>query len=425
MGKKKRAHQQNHKSQKRRKIGRYWIEDCVELLPPPDKEVSIVITISRVTLVDNHSHGSEGKAMDPKKSIGIEQSDHSCTSEKDPAPLDTIVSATSLKAQVGFDGLSVDPSFPTVRASATLDIPVDQAFVAIQRAQSAKEPLKQFEHQAFKPLPNGDRGDGVPNPHDKRLVHDKYWAQRKRFFSRFDEGICLDKEGWYSVTPEVIANHIANRVVAGKEIGSMLVMDAFCGCGGNTVAYANRPEVALVIAIDVDRAKLKLAANNAAVYNVSADKIRFIHGNAYDALRRYKNGKRLDKATEQSEIVKVPMETEHGFQIGGMDLLPENLNSIFLSPPWGGMDYESCGKRNFHIETCIEVNKGNGSTWNGEELLLSSAIATNGSVVYFLPRNINGISLGRSGIKAKYCALEMEQNILNDKLKTVTAYFGL
>lgn len=29
----------------------------------------------------------------------------------------------------------------------------------------------------------------------------KYWAQRYRYFSRFDDGIALDAESWYSVTP--------------------------------------------------------------------------------------------------------------------------------------------------------------------------------------------------------------------------------
>ena len=39
----------------------------------------------------------------------------------------------------------------------------------------------------------------------------KYWAQRYRLFSRYDDGVCLDPESWYSVTPEKIAQHIADR----------------------------------------------------------------------------------------------------------------------------------------------------------------------------------------------------------------------
>lgn len=37
------------------------------------------------------------------------------------------------------------------------------------------------------------------------------WAQRHRLFERFDQGCRLDLEGWYSVTPELIALQIAER----------------------------------------------------------------------------------------------------------------------------------------------------------------------------------------------------------------------
>jgi hypothetical protein len=36
----------------------------------------------------------------------------------------------------------------------------------------------------------------------------KYWYQRRRLFRRFDEGIQLDDQGWYSVTPEIIATTV-------------------------------------------------------------------------------------------------------------------------------------------------------------------------------------------------------------------------
>jgi trimethylguanosine synthase len=61
----------------------------------------------------------------------------------------------------------------------------------------------------------------------------KYWHQRYSLFSKFDDGIQLDegisitietmKESWYSVTPEAIAKHIAERC------RSKCIVDAFCG----------------------------------------------------------------------------------------------------------------------------------------------------------------------------------------------------
>lgn len=58
------------------------------------------------------------------------------------------------------------------------------------------------------------------------------WAQRYRLFSLFDQGIQLDHEGWYSVTPEAIAQHIAERCRC------ELIVDAFCGVGGNAIQLA-------------------------------------------------------------------------------------------------------------------------------------------------------------------------------------------
>jgi trimethylguanosine synthase len=309
--------------------------------------------------------------------------------------------------------------------SSAPEVPIDQAFIAIKRTPSAKGPFKKFQHQKFKPLANGDCGDGVVNPHDKLEVPDKYWAQRKRLFSRFDDGIRFDREGWYSVTPEVIANHIAKRLVVSKKGGSMIVMDAFCGCGGNAIAIAARPEVLLVVAIDSDRQKLELAANNAAVYNIPVDKLVFVHGNACDALQMYKDNNRVGVDMTRDSDHQEHFERDHGYQVGGFGLLPDRIDAIFLSPPWGGMDYEKSGRRNYHIESCIEVTNAAGESWNGEEILQACALATTGPVVYFLPRNINGISLGRSALKAQYKAVEIEQNVLMDKLKTTTAYMGM
>ncbi|KOB68411.1 Prip interacting protein, pimt [Operophtera brumata] len=49
------------------------------------------------------------------------------------------------------------------------------------------------------------------------------------FRYRFDEGIRLDRESWFSVTPEHVARHIACKYSYDT------VLDAFCGAGGNTI----------------------------------------------------------------------------------------------------------------------------------------------------------------------------------------------
>lgn len=101
-------------------------------------------------------------------------------------------------------------------------------------------------------------------------------------------------EGWYSVTPEKIAEHIARRCATD------VIIDAFCGVGGNTIQFAMTchrgrsggvssllswfsqhqtvvRESSTVIAIDIDPVKLECARHNAEVYGI-ADRIEFIQG---------------------------------------------------------------------------------------------------------------------------------------------------
>jgi hypothetical protein len=69
-------------------------------------------------------------------------------------------------------------------------------------------------------------------------LHSSYvdFFQRERYFSRYAEGCLLDDEGWYSVTPELIANQIAERCRCET------ILDAFCGVGGNAIAFAQTCE---------------------------------------------------------------------------------------------------------------------------------------------------------------------------------------
>ncbi|XP_070798381.1 trimethylguanosine synthase [Pituophis catenifer annectens] len=209
-------------------------------------------------------------------------------------------------------------------------------------------------------------------PHE--IVNDpeltKYWAQRYRLFSRFDEGIQLDREGWFSVTPEKIAQHIADRVRLSFD--SDIVVDAFCGVGGNAIQFALAAK--RVIAVDIDPVKIQLAHNNAMVYGV-ADQIEFICG----------------------DFMKLASSLK--------------ADVVFLSPPWGGPEYAAA--EIFDIQTMISPD--------GFEIFNLSQKITN-NIVYFLPRNADidqVASLAGPGGK-----VEIEQNFLNNRLKTITAYFG-
>lgn len=196
---------------------------------------------------------------------------------------------------------------------------------------------------------------------------EKYWNQRYRLFSKYDEGIELDEESWFSVTPEVIARHIAERCKCS------IIVDGFCGAGGNSIQFAMK--CTRVIAVDIDPRKVELARHNAKVYGVE-DKIEFIVG----------------------DFFKV---------VPGLV-----ADVIFLSPPWGGPQYT---QRNvYNLQTL-------GGTMDGlEAFKVAEKISKN--IAYYVPRNTNVYQL--AVLAGEYGEVEVEQQFINKKLKTVTAYFG-
>lgn len=107
----------------------------------------------------------------------------------------------------------------------------------------------------------------------------------------------MDKVTWYSVTPETIARHHARRFRDALP-DSPIVLDAFLGGAGNAIQLALAK--LNVIAIESDASRLDIAINNARVYGV-AEKIEFLHGNAYQLLP-----------------------------------LMKGIDAVLLSPPWGG-----------------------------------------------------------------------------------------
>ena len=209
-----------------------------------------------------------------------------------------------------------------------------------------------------------DKTETESNPPDKSLA--KYWHQRYRLFSRYDEGIKMDDEAWFSVTPERIAKHIAHRCRCD------LIVDAFCGVGGNSIQFALTCE--RVISIDIDPVKIELAKHNARIYGVE-DRIEFIVGDY-------------------------------------MKLAPSlYADVVFLSPPWGGPAYSDAAV--FDLQTMIPMD-------GFKVFELSRTITEN--IAYFVPKNANIeqlTSLADVGGK-----VEIEQNLLNKRVKTITAYFG-
>lgn len=466
----------SHQCQNNYKRKRNWIESCSESINriPSNCAAPVTCVITRSEI--------EEEIPRPKQQINGVRGDDT-TRIENINTLDhgedqsTNVTATLTKSFV--DALSKEPKQQSESATADKVAGKEKKlFIPVQRHASANGPTwwqqKQNKQghkkgQSYCHLPDGDNGDGKKNPYQKDKVPDKFWAQRKRLFSRYDEGIQIggddDPEMWFSVTPESIGLHIADRTLSLIKRGrenlcnsdlekeSIVIIDLFCGCGGNSIAFTrlntndsqentNRENNSRVkvIAVDNNLSRLKMAANNAAVYGINKEDIVFVHADAVEILYAY------EKISRKSPVDIPTRDKKHqlcsGFTMGGIELLPGHFDALFLSPPWGGLDYNignkygKCGFdfKNITLESKVqneEVDDNNLTTHNGEELLSLSVKAAidesnqHGLVVLFLPRNIDGISVSKiaatSGIKG---SIELEQNVVNGKVKTVTAYFG-
>jgi trimethylguanosine synthase len=127
-----------------------------------------------------------------------------------------------------------------------------------------------------------DNADDVP------FEVSKYWHQRQQIFSKYDEGIWMTDEAWFGVTPEPVANKIAQHIATAPASRTVMI-DAFAGAGGNTIAFARSGRWKQIFAVEKDPKVLACAKHNAAVYGV-AKKIYWIEGDIFDMLsRRFKS----------------------------------------------------------------------------------------------------------------------------------------
>ncbi|XP_043208715.1 trimethylguanosine synthase-like [Amphibalanus amphitrite] len=195
----------------------------------------------------------------------------------------------------------------------------------------------------------------------------KYWQQRYRLFSRFDEGVRLDREGWFSVTPERIARHIADRC------RSDVIVDAFCGVGGNAIQFA--ATCRLVIAVDICPERVELARFNAGVYGVQ-DRIQFVVGDFFELAPRLR------------------------------------ADAVFLSPPWGGPEYS-----NAEVYDMYRLD----GTMDGREMM-RAARSISKNIALLAPRSADVDQL--AAMAGPGGRVEVEQNLLNGRAKTITAYYG-
>jgi predicted RNA methylase len=200
-------------------------------------------------------------------------------------------------------------------------------------------------------------------------------------FSEYDKGIKMDPVGWYSVCPESLAEHIAERFY--KTLGpDALVMDGMGGVGGNVIQFAKKFHVTFCVDLSMER--LILAKHNAKVYGVE-QKVEFIRADYTNLAPHWRT-----------------------------------IDAINLSPPWGGPKYS---RQNFDIDTDMEP-----SCYQLHELSLQLTP----NICYQLPKNSNMDQLKDLArmSQTKYPLvypkkiLEHEDAYIHDQLKMAVIYFG-
>ncbi|KAK3837665.1 MAG: RNA cap guanine-N2 methyltransferase-domain-containing protein [Linnemannia elongata] len=325
----------------------------------------------------DEAEGSKDRGQEKKKGKGkekkAEEDDSSSSSDSSSSDDSNSSSGSGSEAASDSDAAASVNKNPKKR----MKLDARQAYHQQQKS-TTNAPTRKVRYTAASQLPKN---------------MSKYWAQRYRYFSLYDQGIRMDQEGWYSVTPEKIAAHIAERCA------SDVIIDAFCGVGGNTIQFAMTCH--RVIAIDIDPVRLACARHNARIYGVE-DRIEFICGDYMTLLPRLK------------------------------------ADVVFLSPPWGGPGYLT--QDVFDIKRDIPMD--------GEHLFNETCKITK-NIAYFLPRNSDPDQIGRLAtnmpktlkrgdattsdntdadmqeeVEEGESSCEIEKNVLNNVCKAWTAYFG-
>lgn len=181
----------------------------------------------------------------------------------------------------------------------------------------------------------------------------KYWRQRHNLFTKYDNGCLMTRELWFSVTPELISERMAEMIQQeyDLELGeNTSVLDMFCGGGGDSISFLKRGW--RVLACDNNETHLNCTRHNAQIYGVDRHLETFL----------------VDWTGSESAEYKL----FHSM------ISIKKVDFVFGSPPWGGPTYK------------------NNTTFSAERdllpfplhKLLQLSLEFSNKVALFLPRNI-------------------------------------
>lgn len=223
-------------------------------------------------------------------------------------------------------------------------------------------------------------------PSDPRLA--TFYARRKHLFSRFDEGIALSEEMYYSVMPEAFGEHVAEKIC--RVCPSLPVLDLFGGAGGQAISMASR--VPMVYTVEYNLDNFAQMQNNVRVYGLTGQVIMIL-GDVFELAEKLAKNTRFACVT--------------------------------MSPPWGGLSYRD--QEEFDLR---ELRMGE---YKGDDLLaLVEALRPHcDRCTLHLPRTTSVESY--RALRRAFCApgqeeedvyCELEEMQYAGQTKMVTVYLG-
>lgn len=99
-----------------------------------------------------------------------------------------------------------------------------------------------------------------------------------------------------------------------------ILIDLFCGAGGNSIAFALTERWDRIISVERDASTLACAQNNASVYEIPDDYITWVHGDSFVFLNTL-----LNNPSALHPDLRVDLDA----------------TILFASPPWGGPGYST------------------------------------------------------------------------------------
>ncbi|KAL7936248.1 RNA cap guanine-N2 methyltransferase domain-containing protein [Trichoderma chlorosporum] len=187
-------------------------------------------------------------------------------------------------------------------------------------ANAAADP-SDFSLKPAERLPLTEQCHHYKGKHEVPWDIQKYFSQRYSIFSYYDGGVHMTDDAWFGVTPEPVANQIAYELSEDHyDPKKTILIDAFGGAGGNTIAFALSERWSRIIALERDPATLACAQHNAEIYGVQAGSITWVLSDSFEYL---------------DQLVNDPEKLHPDLRV---DL---QSTMVFASPPWGGPGYRT------------------------------------------------------------------------------------